>query len=648
MKFSYGPHDFFNLERAEENCWLLANGLGGYQSTSAAFSVNRCDQGILVAAVQVPNVRQTVVHRLRETLTVDGEEGFLSAQSFGDDTPSEDGYRYLTAFRFDHLPTWDYFVKGVRVHRSCAMEYGSNTAALRYTIANQSKEACTLRITPSFHFGDKGLALEEAPSLTYQDGKVQSGDSQVWIRTDGQLNMLPQTVECLAYEEDGKNGRPESGLAASCCVVTKQAAPGETVTLELVFSTEPITKTAHEILTERLSRQKQLVEATGFRRELTRQLAESADAFLVRRDSTKGLSIIAGYPLFGDWGRDTMIALPGCCLATGRYEEAKSILRTFLAYEWKGLIPNLFPEDGQEPMYNTVDAALLLINVIWMYLEKTGDRDFAREAWPVMKRIVAGYQKGTDYAIYMDEDGLIHAGEGKAQVTWMDVCVNGILPTPRHGKPVEINAYWYSALRIMASLAPEGEGAEYSALAEKVQASFVSQFWREDAGCLRDVVSGLPADDQIRCNQIWAVTQPFTMLTEDQERQVVETVMRHLYTPLGLRTLSPEDPDFHGVYQGPQVDRDMAYHQGTVWPFPMGGFYLAYWKVMGQTAETAEAIWNMLEPLNAALREGCAGQLPEIYDGLYPNTSKGCFAQAWSVGELLRVCQVLEEFERNV
>lgn len=647
MKFSYGPHDFSGLDRSQEQCWLLTNGLGGYQSTTGAFSVNRCDQGLLVAAVQAPNVRRTLLHRVSEILTADGENSYLSTQKFADDTPPEEGYRYLTAFHWEHIPTWDYFVRGVQVTRRCAMEYGSNTAALRYVITNRSKAPCTLRVTPAFLFADKGAALKTAPALSCAEGKIRSGETDLWVRSDGKLRVFPQTQQCLAYEEDGKNGRAASGVASSCCTFAKTAAPGQTAVLELVFSAEPIAKGADEIISARLARQKALVEDSGFHRDLSRQLAESADAFLVRRDSTDGLSMIAGYPFFGDWGRDTMIALPGCCLATGRYEEAKSILRTFLAYEWKGLIPNLFPEGEQKPMYNTVDAALLLINDIWLYIRQSGDTEFAGEAWPIMKRIVAGYQKGTEFAIYMDTDGLIHAGAGKAQVTWMDVCVNGILPTPRHGKPVEINAYWYSALRIMASLAPDGERAAYDALADRVQKSFVAKFWREEAGGLRDVVSGTASDRQIRCNQIWAVTMPFTMLTRAQERQVVETVMRHLYTPLGLRTLSPEDPDFRGVYEGGQMERDLAYHQGTVWPFPMGAFYMAYWKVYGGNAETAEVIWHMLEPLYAALREGCTGQLPEVYDGLCPTVSKGCFAQAWSVCELLRVCRMLEENERN-
>ena len=334
-----------------------------------------------------------------------------------------------------------------------------------------------------------------------------------------------------------------------------------------------------------------------------------------------------------------MIALTGCCLSAGRHDDAKSILRTFLQYEQDGLVPNLFPEGTAEPMYNTVDAALLMINIIWLYVEKTGDLAFAREAWPVMERVIRNYRQGTKHGIHMDVDGLICAGQGLDQVTWMDVRVGEILPTPRHGKPVEINAYWYSALRIMDALAGRlgVDKADYADLADKVKTSF-AKFWMVDKMCLKDVLSGTSADTQIRCNQIWAVTQPFTMLTPAQEKAVVDAVYAHLYTPCGLRTLSPEDAQYHGVYAGPQKERDMAYHQGTTWVFPLGAYYLAHLKVYGDK----EAVRADLIPMEATLREGCIGQLPEIYNGDAPAFSRGCFAQAWSVGEMLRVYEALE------
>lgn len=270
--------------------------------------------------------------------------------------------------------------------------------------------------------------------------------------------------------------------------------------------------------------------------------------------------------------------------------------------------------------------------------------EFVKEAFPVMKEIITWYQKGTDFGIHMADDGLIMAGQGYDQVTWMDVRVEDILPTPRHGKPVEINAYWYNALRIMELFAPVCDtenNVDYFSQAAKVKESFCRQFWNEESGCLKDVISGTEADNQIRCNQIWAISLPFSLLSKEQEKQVVETVFRKLYTPYGLRTLDPDDAQFRPFYGGAQLDRDLAYHQGTVWTFPMGGYYLAYLKVNDYSEEAKAYVEEQLLAMEAALREGCIGQLPEIYDGENPVSSKGCFAQAWSVGEILRVYDAL-------
>ena len=438
-------------------------------------------------------------------------------------------------------------------------------------------------------------------------------------------------------------------MTGACCAVTKTVAPGETVEFSIVFSTTDAGVSARELLAGEEARKNALRASCGLTDPMAEELAIAADAFIAHRDSTNGKTILAGYPLFSDWGRDTMIALPGCTLSTGRFEDARSILRTFLAYEKDGLVPNLFPEGGCDPMYNTVDAALLLIDAVWQYHSRTGDMAFVEEAYPVMERIVDFYQKGTHHGIGMDTDGLIFAGEGLDQVTWMDVRVNDILPTPRHGKPVEINAYWYNALRIMAVFAEKTgrDGSAYEKLAEKVKASFIEKFYIADRGYLRDVISGTNADMQLRCNQIWAISMPFTMLSPAQERQVVDTVQRHLYTPCGLRTLSPEDPEYHPTYGGPMVERDMAYHQGTTWVFPMGAYYLAWLKTRGNTPEAAADVRDQLSALEPMLREGCVGQLPEILDGEFPTESKGCFAQAWSVGEMLRVFEAVQAIQNN-
>lgn len=650
MRLVCGKQDMAALSRAEEHHFLLTNGLGGFAALTAAYSVDRCDQGLLVAAVKAPNERITMVHRMREVLMTEGRKYDLSTQKFAGSSSTEKGYRQICCFSYSHLPQWSYQVGGVSLRRTLGVARGRNTAAVRYEIENRSQEACTLHLDPFLKFAPKETALQEKKDFFYEAGTITDGTYTLYLQTNGQLRKKVTSWQWLAYPEDAKDGRPEKGLAGCCCRISCTVPAGKTECLEVVFSTEPEKSSAGEILEEYRQHQRELENRCALKDPLARQLSVSADAFIVRRDSTDGKTILAGYPLFSDWGRDTMIALPGCCLATGRYEDAKSILRTFLAYEKDGLVPNLFPEGESQPMYNTVDAALLLIDCVWQYVQRTGDLAFVREAWPVMERIIACYRKGTHHAIGMDTDGLIFAGGGLDQVTWMDVCVNGILPTPRHGKPVEINAYWYNALRIMDSLAKQTgrDGADYLELSRKVKESFLEKFYMEDRGYLRDVISGTKADEQLRCNQIWAVSMSFTMLSPEQERSVVETVYRKLYTPCGLRTLSPEDPEYHPNYGGTQVERDMAYHQGTTWVFPMGAYYLAYLKVRGGTPEAAAYVRSQLEALEPMLREGCFGQLPEIYDGDFPAEGKGCYAQAWSVGEMLRVFEALDKINNTI
>ena len=309
-------------------------------------------------------------------------------------------------------------------------------------------------------------------------------------------------------------------------------------------------------------------------------------------------------------------------------------------------MPNMFPEGDEEPRYNTVDASLLFIYAVYEYYQEFKDLEFVKKAMPVMEDIIYWYKKGTDFNIKMDIDGLIQAGSGFDQVTWMDVRIDDVLPTPRHGKPVEINAYWYNDLKIMAffsRLLGNKNAQVYEELSNQVKNSFIKLFWNEKEACLRDVVFGNKYDNQIRCNQIWAVSIPFGMLSREQEKKVVDKVFSHLYTPYGLRSLSPEDPEFKPNYGGSLWNRDNAYHQGTVWAFPLGGYYLAYLKVHNYSKEARFKVIKDMDQLKSTLREGCVGQIAEIFDGKNPTGSQGCFAQAWSVSELLRALKAAEK-----
>ena len=644
MKWIYGKQELKNLERGQENCYLLTNGLGGFSSMTMTGSVARNDHALLMACVQAPNHRYNMVHRLKESLCLGEEEIVLSSQEFADGY-KEEGCPYFSSFVFDDMPIWRFLVQGVEIRKEIAMKQGENTVAVRYSIRNRSRKPAELKIVPFYQFTAKGSEPELQQEFQYTESAVISNGMTLYFRTNGILSDTEEIRENYFYSYDACDGRRETGLTKSGHMITKSVQPGEEKILKLVYSMENADQDADAIILEMQTYRKALEAKAGLHREMAKELVKSASQFVSRRESTNGRTILAGYPFFEDWGRDTMIALPGICISTGQYETAKEILRTFAVHERRGLMPNLFPEGGNEPLYNTVDAALLFINCVYLYYQAAGDKAFVREMYPVMERIIKAYREGTDYGIHMDEDGLIQSGEGLWQVTWMDVRIGDILPTPRHGKPVEINAYWYNALCIMDELAEaEEKKPAYTQLKEKVKASFVDKFWMNDRKCLKDLVSGTKADTQIRCNQIWAVSLPFTMLDDHKEHQVVETVFEKLYTPYGLRTLEQEDQEFHGLYQGKMEDRDMAYHQGTVWTFPLGAYYLAYLKVNQYSPEAKEIVREQLEVMEAAMREGCIGQLPEIYDGENPTRSKGCFAQAWSVGEILRVYEVLEKF----
>lgn len=650
MRFVYGRQDYKTMERGQENCYLLTNGLGGFSSATMIGSNTRNDHAFLMASLRAPNLRYNMVHRLSESLEIEGENYFISSQEFKNNQPDEKGYLNLSAFTFEDYPKWIYHIHGVEIQKRIGMKTGANTVAVSYCICNHSEKECTLRIVPFFQFVKKGEDLKKGANfqligdgLTYDT--ITAGDLCLNFRTTGKVMEKPVTYESYYYSYDDCDGRRSSGTAVANHVITETIPPKSHGCLELIYSMEPEMDSAETIIQEMKAVRRQAAEKAGFQNPAASMLAKSALQFIAKRESTGGDTILAGYPFFEDWGRDTMIALPGCCIATKQYETTKSILRTFMANERKGLMPNLFPEGGNEPAYNTVDAALLFINSVYLYYKKTKDAAFIKEAYPVMEEIIYWYKKGTDFGIHMDEDGLIMAGEGFDQVTWMDVRVGEILPTPRHGKPVEINAYWYNALccmeRFAALLGKEKRG--YEKMAGQVRASFCENFWMEEKGCLKDVISGTKADEQIRCNQIWAVSMPFTMLEKDQEKRVTETVFEKLYTPYGLRTLEKSDEEFHPIYGGEQLERDLAYHQGTVWTFPLGGYYLAYLKVNDYSQEAKKEVKRQLEVMESALREGCVGQLPEIYDGEYPSSSKGCFAQAWSVGEILRVYEALED-----
>lgn len=663
MIFKFDKSAWPTLEEGEKNCYLMANGLGGYNSMNLVGGLTRGDQAFFMAAKKAPNVRWNMVAGLLETLTVDGKEYVLTSQRMQGKEDLE-GFQYLESFVFDNYPQWVYEVAGVTVTKTMVMVQGENIVAVNYDVAKGNAKEVSFSVRPMLRVTAKNtpFAEEDAEKFVYEANVTRSkttadsgihytvskADDIIHFATNGSVTEIkPEVFGPLYFSQDERDGRDETGLVLLNHEIML-AAEKQQSKLTCIVSTKPITykeKWFEEALQNHKTYVNSLMENSKATSDLGRQLAVSADAYVSERESTGGKTILAGFPFFEDWGRDTMIALPGITMVTGRFEECKSILRTFAKYVHKGLLPNLFPEGDCNPMYNSVDAPLLFINTAYEYIKFSGDETFVDEIFPVLEPIVEAYKNGTDFHIKMDEDCLISAGADLEQLTWMDVRVGDHLPTPRHGKPVEINAYWYSALKVMEEFAKklgkETQAEEYAALAEKVKAAFLQKFWNEEEHCLKDVLSGNSEENQIRCNQIWVLTQPFTMLPAEKEKQVIQKVREELYTTVGLRTLSPKDPAFHEIYIGSMQQRDRAYHQGTTWAFPLGAYYRACLRFMKEQDFAEKAEWQQhvtdgIRKLHDWLEEGCVAQIAEIYDGGTPTISRGCYAQAWSVGELLR------------
>ena len=661
MRFERNSQNWNTIEQGEKDCFLLTNGLGGYSSLSVIGSLARGDQALLMSAQKAPNVRRHLISNLLETFSMDGTNYVLTSQRMMNQ-PDLEGFRYLDSFSYDKIPTWTYRIGDVVISKRMVMVHGENTVALQYNIHSEQKHQCRLTLTPMLRFSPKKEEFCEKQQITVnieQDNlyRIKGAEDVLYVAANAQMQEEPSHLfGPMYFSQDERDGREKQGRTVCTHSYISETETGETQNdINVILSTKPYTY--HEGLFDELLHSRQAYEEALLKKahlssEIGRQLVLSADAYVVDRESTQGKSIIAGYPFFEDWGRDTMIALAGTTLVTGRLEECKSILQTFAKYEHHGLLPNLFPEGDVEPMYNSVDAPLLFINAVYEYIQTSKDNAFLQEVWDVLKRIMTAYETGTDYHIGMDSDCLIQAGADLEQLTWMDVRVGNHLPTPRHGKPVEINAYWYNDLEIMkqfALLQQDNELAQhYAELADKVKEAFLLKFWNEEENCLKDVLSENSEENQVRCNQVWVLSMPYTMLPKEKELCVLHKIKEELYTTAGLRTLSPRDNAFHDIYIGSMQERDRAYHQGTVWAFPLGAYYRAWTKYLRQDASDKTSVYKAelaegIEAIRYWLEEGCLGQLAEIYDGAKPTVSRGCFAQAWSVGELLRAVYEWEQ-----
>ena len=641
-----------DLRAATSREWLETNGIGGFASSTVAGLNTRRYHGLLVAATQPPVGRMVLVSKLEETLVISKRRVDLSANRYaGAIHPS--GFEQLVGFRLDPWPIYTYEVDGVRIEKSVFMVHGSNTTVVMYS-ALSPKAGVNLRLEVR-----PLIAGRDYHSLSHENGAIRgtferAADSVLLRPYDGVPDIhIAHNAVAIAeqgywYRQFLYSVEQDRGLDATEDLfnplllefdLTKAPA-------QLILSTEKqeIASVPRLARKER-ERRTDIVDAPPTRDEFTRELIAAADQFVVRRGN--GHTLIAGYPWFTDWGRDTMISLTGLTISTRRFDVARDILRTFAEHVDEGMLPNLFRDDGSTADYNTVDATLWYFEAARAYVEATGDYNFVRILYPTLNSIIDWHVRGTRYDIHVLDNGLLNAGVPGVQLTWMDAKVGDTVITPRSGKPVEIQALWYNALRIMEEFAVRfGDVTlqrRYDDLASRCQWSFNRLFWNESAGCLYDVVNGGPPDASIRPNQIFAVSLPFSMLPEDKARSLVELVERELLTPVGLRTLARGDRNYRPRYEGGPWERDSAYHQGTVWPWLLGPFVTAYLKVHGNSAETRTRCAKFLEPLQAHLRDAGLGQISEIFDADAPHNPRGCFAQAWSVAEILKAQIAVEK-----
>jgi predicted glycogen debranching enzyme len=627
--------------------WLETNGLGGFACGTLSGANTRRYHGLLTAALNPPGGRMLLLSKLEETLVLGDRRIDLSTNEYAGAIHPE-GYLLLTNFRLDPLPTWTFEVEGLRMEKSIFMPQGSNTVQVEYKVL-QAPAAIepVLEVRPLVAFRDYhstthendalNPAIESAansaslqpypglPRLYFAHDAIQLQEQGYWYK-----NFLyrVERERGLDFEEDLYNPFVLSWNLNKKCGANVIASTGQRE-IEQAAATRTV----------ELQRRQRLVASSPVDDPLVCSLTVAASQYLVRRG--EDWTVIAGYPWFMDWGRDTMISLPGLTLCTGKTEIARSILRNFARHTDMGMLPNRFVESGEVAEFNTVDATLWFFEAARAYAAVTNDYDFIRaELYEALAQIIEFHIKGTRYNIKVAQDGLLNAGAPGVQLTWMDAKIGDWVVTPRNGKPVEIQALWYNALRTMEDLAArfsdDDRRKKYSSLAALTSEMFNQTFWNKDAQCLYDVINGGPRGGSIRPNQIFAVSLHHSMLSQERARAVVEKVEKELLTPVGLRTLNRSDDRYRATYEGDQYSRDSAYHQGTVWPWLLGPFVSAYVRVNGGTAQARARAHDYLRGIEAHLSEAGLGQISEIFDGDVPYRARGCFAQAWSVAEILR------------
>jgi predicted glycogen debranching enzyme len=659
MGIQFGREIGGDLSIAESREWLVTNGIGSYASGTVAGLLTRRYHGLLIAALNPPLGRTLLLTKLDETVFYGAWTYALACNRWADGTVSPQGYQHLEHFSLEGtIPVWRFACADALLEKRVWMEQGANTTYVQYTL---SRATLPLKLTlealinyRDYHGSTQGDGWQMTAEPVKQGIQVTAypGAVPFYLLSDrAQVNPVHDWYHDFDLAVERYRGLSDREDHLHIATFEATLNPGES--LSFIASTESQTDLhGEEALKVRHTQEQKLIDIGKANRPKNAQdtpawvnhLLLAADQFIVDRPlpgELSGKTIIAGYPWFGDWGRDTMISLPGLTIATGRPEIARSMLKTFAQYVDQGMLPNRFPDAGEVPEYNTVDATLWYFEAIRAYYTATEDEELLRELFPVLVEIIDWHIRGTRYQIHLDSrDGLLYAGEAGVQLTWMDAKVGDWVVTPRIGKPIEVNALWYNALRIMETFARQlGKPyLGYEALAERALSGF-GRFWNEQTGYCYDVLDGPEGDDaSLRPNQIFAVSlfgagvRQAVPLRPQQQRAVVDVCGRMLLTSQGLRSLSPDHPQYQGHYGGNQLQRDGAYHQGTVWGWLLGPFALAHLQVYGNPAQARQ----FLEPMANHLYAHGLGNLSEIFEGDAPMTPRGCIAQAWTVAEVLR------------
>ncbi len=654
-RIEFGRNVCGSLLEAEKKEWLVTNGTGSYASGTIATTLTRRYHGYLVAALQPPLGRTVLVSKLDETVLYAGERYDLFANRWVDGSISPDGYRHIERFYLEKTtPVWVYAFSDALLEKRIWMQPGENTTYIQYRFLRGSSQidlnARAMVNYRDYHGstqGDWPMRIDQVKNglkITAFEGAVPF----YLLNPTGQIMPDPEWYYRFALKLEQYRGFDGLEDILSVGNFRMSISPGESALFVLSTIAKPILD-ADQAWQLRTTADEAILSSADELPEEIRFLALAADQFIVDRPSSQdpeGKSVIAGYPWFGDWGRDTMIALPGLTLSTGRPEIARKILRTFSHFVDQGMLPNRFPDAGERPEYNTVDATLWYFEALRAYLAATGDLELITELFPVLESIIGWHERGTLYQIKMDpKDGLLYAGEAGVQLTWMDAKAGDWVVTPRIGKPVEINALWYNALSNMALFADKlGKPVErYVLLADQVRASF-QRFWYAEGNYCYDVIDGPGHPDlSLRPNQILAVSLSHCPLNVDQQKAVVDTSARYLLASFGLRSLAPFDPAFQGHYGGDFIQRDGAYHQGTVWAWLIGPFVRAHLHVY----RDPEVARSFLAPLMDHLGDHGLGSISEIFDGEPPFSARGCIAQAWSVAEVIRIWEEISNLEER-